>query len=98
MDFSFSPPEGTNEPFFISMFDSPFSNEGEYHVISLSVLDSEIANVKMVNGKNIIHNFELTSVDSREKFAFYRTKSDAIYEAEFIAYNSKGEVVSSHKN
>ncbi|MEK4485671.1 hypothetical protein MHH81_08710 [Psychrobacillus sp. FSL H8-0484] len=91
-DYSFIP-EGITEPIHLSFFDSPFSNEEEFNAVLLRVFDKEIDSVKIVKGRDIIHNFKLLAKDSDEKFGLFRTKSGEIYDAEYIAYNSEGEVV-----
>lgn len=53
--------------------------------------------MKIVKGRDTIHNFKLLAKNSDEKFGLFRTKSGEIYDAEYIAYNSEGEVVYSSK-
>jgi len=91
-DFSFIR-EGVNEHILLSFFDSPFSNEEEYNAVLLRVFDNEINSVHIAKGEKIIYKFELFSTDSEERFGLFRTENDEIYNAEYIAYNSDGEVV-----
>lgn len=44
-------------------------------------------------GEKIIGDLELLHKGSDERFGLFKTESNNIYEAEYIAYNSKGEVV-----
>ena len=85
-----------NEPMFISFSNSPFSNEEEVSMVLLRIFDHEINSVQIVKYEEIIHNFELITKGPDEKFGLFRTESDEIYEAEFVAYNSEGEVVYSN--
>ncbi|SFP97993.1 hypothetical protein SAMN05421670_0517 [Psychrobacillus psychrotolerans] len=91
-DYSFNP-EGITEPIHLSFFSSPFSNEEEFNAVLLRVFDKEIDSVQIVKGDDTIHNFKLLTKDSGKKFALFRTKSDELFDAEYIAYNSEGEVV-----
>ncbi|WP_332633777.1 hypothetical protein [Halalkalibacter flavus] len=86
-------PEGINEPIHLSFFDSPYSNEEEYNAILLRVFDKEIDSVQIVKGEDIIHNFKLLTKGSGERFGLFRTENDGIYDAEYIAYNSEGEII-----
>lgn len=95
-DFSFMP-EGLTEPIHLSFFDSPFSNEEEFKAVLLRVFDKEIDSVQIVKGGDTIHNYKLITLDSGKKFGLFRTKSDEIYDAQYNAYNSEGEVVYSSK-
>lgn len=61
------------------------------------MFDKEIDSVKIVEGGNTIHNFKLFTNGLSEKFGLFRTNSDEIYDAEYIAYDSEGEVVYSSK-
>lgn len=88
---------GINEPMFISFSNSPFSNEEEVNMVLLRVFDKEINSVQIVKDEDVIHNFELISKGSDEKFGLFRTESEEIHEAEFIAYNSEGDVVYTNK-
>lgn len=91
-DFSFNP-EGITKPIHLSFFGSPSSNEEEFNAVLLRVFDKEIDRVIIVEGGNTIHNFKLFTNSSGEKFGLFRTKSDEIYDAEYIAHDSEGEVV-----
>ena len=77
----------------LSFFHSPFSNEEEYNAVLLRVLNNEITSVDMVKDDNIIHRFELFSISSEEKVGLFRMENDELYKAEYMAYNSNGEVV-----
>lgn len=91
-DYTFIP-EGVNESIHLSFFDSPYNNEEEYNAVLLRVFDIEIDSVQIVNGEEIIHYFKRLTKGSGERFELFTTESDAIYDAEYLAYNSEGEVV-----
>lgn len=88
--------EGINEPMFISFSTSPFSNVEEVNIVLLRVFDKEINSVQIVKDEDVIHNFELITKGSEEKFGLYRTESNEVHEAEFIAYNIEGEIIYSN--
>ena len=85
--------EGVNEHIHLSFFDSPFSSEEEDNAVLLRVFDNEINRVHIVKGENIIYHFELFSIGSEERVGLFRTENDEIYDADYVAYNSDGEVV-----
>nr|WP_263323149.1 hypothetical protein [Neobacillus sp. Marseille-Q6967] len=91
-DYSFIR-EGVVDPIHISFFQSPFNNEQKSNALLLRVFDDEISSVKIEKGKDVIHNFELIKKGSGERFGLFRTKSNDVFDAKFIAYNKKGEVV-----
>lgn len=91
-DFSFNP-AGINAPIFMTFFNSPFSNEEEYNAVTIKVFDEEINSVQLVKGEDIIHHFNLFTKGPGEKIGLFRTESEVIYDAEYIAYNQEGEVV-----
>ncbi|KMY51593.1 hypothetical protein [Peribacillus loiseleuriae] len=86
-------PEGVNEPVQLSFFQSPFTKEETLDSILLRVFDNEISRVRIKKGDNIIHDFELLPKGSGKRFGLFRTDSNDVYDAEYIAYNSEGEVV-----
>ena len=91
-DYSFSS-EGINKPIHLSFFDSPYRNEEEYNAILLRIFDEEIVSVQIAKDEEIIHNFKVLSKDTGERFGLFRTENDSIYNADYVAYNIKGEVV-----
>jgi hypothetical protein len=91
-EFTFDP-EGINEPIHLSFFQSPFNNEETLNTVLLRVFDNEISKVRIVTGENIVHDFELLSKGSGERFGLFRTDSNDVYEAEYIAYSNEGEVI-----
>ncbi len=91
-DYSFSS-EGINKPIHLSFFDSPYRNEEEYNAILLRIFDEEIVSVQIAKDEDIIHNFKVLSKDTGERFGLFRTENDSIYNADYVAYNIKGEVV-----
>ena len=91
-DFTFEP-EGVNEPIHLSFFQSPFNKEEKLNTVLLRVFDNEISKVRIEMGEKILNDFELLAKDSGEKFGLFKTENNNIYKAEYIAYNSKGEVV-----
>ena len=95
-EFTFYP-EGINEPIHLSFFQSPFNNEETLNTVLLRVFDNEISKVRIETGENIFHDFELLSKGSGERFGLFRTDSNDVYEAEYIAYNSEGEVIYTDK-
>jgi hypothetical protein len=95
-DYSFIR-EGVVDPIHISFFQSPFNNEQKSNALLLRVFDGEISSVKIEKGKDVIHNFELLKKGSGERFGLFRTKSNDVFDAKFIAYNKKGEVVFTNK-
>lgn len=95
-EFTFDP-EGINEPIHLSFFQSPFNNEETLNTVILRVFDNEISKVRIETGENIFHDFELLSKGSGERFGLFSTGSNEVYEAEYIAYNSEGEVIYTDK-
>ncbi len=91
-DYSFNR-EGVNEYFHLTFFNSPFNNEEKYNAVLLRVFDNEINSVHIVRDENIIYRFELFSIGSEERVGLVRMENDEVYRAEYIAYNSDGEVV-----
>lgn len=85
--------EGINEPIHLSFFQSPFNNEETLNTVLLRVFDNEISKVRIETRENIFHDFELLPKGSGERFGIFRTDSNDVYEAEYIAYNSEGEVI-----
>jgi len=91
-EFTFDP-KGINEPIHLSFFQSPFNGEESLNTVLLRVFDNEISKVRIETGENIFHDFELLPKGSGERFGLFRTDSNDVYEAEYIAYNSEGEVI-----
>ncbi|MEK5068677.1 hypothetical protein [Sporosarcina sp. FSL K6-1508] len=96
-EFTFEP-EGINTPIHLSFFQSPFNNEETLNTVLLRVFDNEISKVRIETGENIFHDFELLPKGSGERFGLFRTASEDFYEAEYIAYNSEGEVIYTSKS
>ena len=90
-------PEGIIEPIHLSFFLSPFNNEETLNTVLLRVFDTEISKVRIETGENIFHDFELLPKDSGGRFGLFVTESNDVYEAEYIAYNSEGEVIYTDK-
>jgi hypothetical protein len=91
-DFAFVQ-EGIEDPIHLAFFTSPFSGEEGYHAVILRVFDKEIDHVEIVKGNQTIHSFKLHAKDAGERFGLFRTESDEIYDAEYIACDAEGEVV-----
>lgn len=91
-DFTFEP-EGINEPIHLSFFQSPFNKEEKLNTVLLRVYDNEISKVRIEIGEKVLNDFELLAKGSGERFGLFKTENNNIYKAEYIAYNSKGEVV-----
>jgi hypothetical protein len=95
-DYSFIR-EGVVEPIHISFFQSPFNNEQKSNAVLLRVFDGEISSLKIMKGKDVIHHFKIRNKGSGERFGLFRTNRNDVFDAKFIAYNNKGEVVFSNK-
>ncbi len=95
-EFAFTP-EGIHDPIHLAFFNSPFTGEEEFNAVILRVFDKEIDRVEIVKGKKTLHSFKLLTKAADEKFGLFRTDSDEIYDAEYIAYNAEGEVVFKNK-
>lgn len=85
--------DGVSQPIHFSFFQSPFNNEDQFNSVIVRVFDDEISSVQMEMRKKMIHNFQLIKKESGERFGLLRTESSELFEAEYVAYNSKGEVV-----
>ncbi|WP_025783386.1 hypothetical protein [Sporosarcina sp. D27] len=91
-DFTFEP-EGINEPIHLSFFQSPFNKEEKLNTVLIRVFNNEISKVRIEIEEKILNDFELLPKGSGERFGLFNTENNSIFEAEYIAFNSKGEVV-----
>ncbi|MBM7095186.1 hypothetical protein JSY36_05395 [Bacillus sp. H-16] len=93
IDYTFEPAK-KNYPFFLSFFGSPYHEEGDMNMVLVRVFDQDISTIQLEHGDAVLTELEiLTKGSDQERFALVRSDNDAMFKADFIAYNSDGEVV-----